>query len=53
MRMDENGVIVGNALLREMSPIERSVLPPTLRTRSANGSVIANSSSPCLSSSRW
>ena len=38
---------------REMSPIERSVLPPILRTRSASTSVMAKIWSACSSSRRW
>ena len=39
--VDVLGVVVRDALLRAISPIERSVVPPSLRTRSAMGSVMA------------
>ena len=52
-RLDVVGIVVQHALRARDVADGLSVVPPTLRMRSAIGSVIAKSWSACSSSSRW
>ena len=52
-RGHEAFVVVLRALQLGNLPIDRSVVPPILRTRSAMSSVESKIGSPCSSSSRW
>ena len=46
-------LILVNAFVGGMVGLERTVVPPSFRTRSANWSVVAKIASDCSSSIRW